>query len=135
MALLDQTVQEFLWDLAFDVVDHVDPCEVPWWFGATLGIKLKPHFREGPVFEARHDVGDGARANGLEHHLHGRGSIVPIEFKAVFRVVETGHFASAGPMHLALHAVAEAWPVFMVREERKTTCREGFKNSRQVARS
>ena len=135
MALLNQAVQEFLGDIAFDVIDHVKPREMTGRLSTTLCIELKPHLGERSVFEARHDVSNGACPDGLEHHLHGRGPIVPIEFKPILRLVETRHLASTGPVHLALHAVAEAWPVLMVREGGKSTRGEGFKNSRQVARS
>ena len=106
VALLDQTVEQFLWDLTTHMVDHVDLREVPWRFWAALGIKFQPHFGEGPIFQAGDDVGNGACADGLEHHLHWRRAVVPIHVQLILGGIEARHVAAPGPVDFGLHVMA-----------------------------
>ncbi len=99
-------MKEFLWDVASNVVHHVDAGEMTGLFFTPFCLQFQPHLGKCALLEASHNVGNGACTHGLKHHLHGRRAVVPIEIQPVFGTVETRHAAPTGPVHFRLHARA-----------------------------
>ena len=106
VALLDETMKQPLRHIPTYVVHHVDLREMSRRLRPALGIKFQPHFGEGPIFQTRDDVSDGACTDGLEHDLHRGRAVVPIHVQPIFGAIEARHFAAPGPMDFGLHAVA-----------------------------
>ena len=99
-------MKQLLRHLSTHVVHHVNLREMSRRLRAALGIKFQPHFGEGPIFQTRDDVRDGACTDGLEHDLHRGRAVVPVHVQLILGGIEARHLAAPGPMDFGLHAVA-----------------------------